>query len=545
MLSYCEELTPEGNFNIEQLDHLGYQKKAGRYYQIDHYVLRGGGPETFEPRFTSHGFRYVRLEGYPGMLGPEKLTGLLIHSDLPETGDFSCSDELINRLQHNIVWSQKGNFLEVPSDCPQREKMGWTGDIQIYAPTACFLMDSAAFLTKWLHDLEADQLDDGLVPHIIPWLPDYPVFGPLGVGGSAAWGDACTIVPWTLHLYYGDERILEQMYPVMKRWLAFIDSRARDHIWRRGMHWGDWLEPGRKPYHYFLPTARKGYVATPFWAFSAALTAKVAALLGKPEEAEHYRALSQKVKQAYLRKYVCRDGRVKPATQGAYVLALAFDMVPAELAPKLAHHLAELVRKNDHHLDTGFPSTAHLCHVLCRYGYEDVAFRLLNQDTIPSWLYQVKQGATTVWEVWDAIRPDKSLHEGMSFNHYAFGAIGDWLYRYVAGISPDEEKPGFKHSLLAPHPGGGLDQARASHHSAYGEISLAWRLKEGKMKVEVRVPPNTIASLRLPGARKHEIREAEAPLETVEGVSRARDGDSAVSLELGSGDYVFRYAFAP
>jgi alpha-L-rhamnosidase len=544
ILSFCEELTPDGNFNIGQLDILDQQKKSGRYYQIDRYVLKGGGPESFEPRFTFHGFRYVRLEGYPGRLDAEKLTGLVIHSALPEAGTFSCSNADVNRLQQNIVWSQKGNFLEIPSDCPQREKMGWTGDIQIYAPTACFLMESAGFLTKWLRDLRSDQLEDGLIPHIIPWLPDYPVFRILGVGGSSAWGDACTVVPWTLYLYYGDARILEEMYEVMKRWLAFIESRAKGHIWRRGMHWGDWLEPGRKPAHYFLPWVRKGYVATPFWALSAHLTAKVAEVLGRPEEASRYRALCRKVKQAYLRKYVRGDGRVRPSTQGAYVLALAFDMVPSELAPKLAGHLAELVRKNDCHLDTGFPSTVHLCHVLCRYGHAELAFALLNQDTIPSWLYQVKRGATTVWEVWDAIRPDGRLHKGMSFNHYAFGAIGDWLYRYVAGIGPDETRPGFKHALLTPHAGGGLGEARARHASPYGEIALAWKIEGGAMRVEVDVPANATATLQLPGARASEATEAGVPIGRAEGISGVREGDGGTSLQLGSGSYAFRYPYA-
>ena len=540
-LSYCEQLTSDGNFNIEQLDLLGYQKKRGRYYQVDRYVLKGDGPETFEPRFTFHGFRYVKLENYPGRLDADDITGLVIRSALPETGTFSCSNQLINQLQHNILWSQKGNFLEIPTDCPQREKMGWTGDVQIYAPTACFLMDSAAFLTKWLRDLEADQCEDGLVPHIIPWLPDYPVFRALGKGGSAAWGDACTAVPWSLYLYYGDQRILEEMYPVMKRWLAFIESRARNYIWKRGMHWGDWLEPGRKAYRYFLPWAKKGHVATPFWARSAELTAKVAELLGKQQEAERYKVLSREVKRAYLRKYVHRDGRVKPPTQGAYVLALAFDMVPPELAPRLAARLAELVGKNDNHLSTGFTSTVHLCQVLCRYGYEDVAFALLTQDTPPSWLYEVKQGATTIWESWDAMRPDGSLQKGISFNHYAFGAIGDWLYRYIAGIQPDETLPGFKHSVLAPHPGAGLEAASATHRSPYGEVSTSWKRSDADMTIDVRVPPNTTAALHLPGARTSEIEEGGDPLEQAEGVSDARDENGGVSLALGSGCYSFRY----
>jgi alpha-L-rhamnosidase len=542
-LAFCEELTPEGNFNGDQLDLLGEQRKLGRYFQVDRYVLKGGGPEVFEPRFTFHGFRYLELSGYPGVPTADKLSALVLHSALPETGTFECSNPLINQLQHNILWSQKGNFLEIPTDCPQREKMGWTGDIQIYAPTACFLMESAGFLTKWLRDLAVDQREDGLVPHIVPWLPDYPVFRNLGQGGSAAWGDACTIVPWTVHLHYGDERILRDLYPVMKRWLGFIESRAKNFIWNRGMHWGDWLEPGRKPWHYFLPWARKGYVATPYWARSAQLTAKVAERLGEESEAARYRELAQKVKQAYRRKYVRRDGRIEPSVQGAYVLALAFDMLPPDLAEKSAAHLAELVRKNGNRLSTGFASTVHLCPVLCRHGYEDLAFALLTQEDDPSWLYQVKQGATSVWETWDVKRPDGSLRKGLSFNHYAFGAVGDWLYRHVAGIRPDEARPGFKHSNLAPHPGGGLHWARASHQSPHGEIGLEWSQRDGRMRVEVCVPPNTTASLRLPRATASEVEEGDGPLDRAEGVSEVRDEEGGATLDLGSGAYVFHYPF--
>jgi alpha-L-rhamnosidase len=490
-LSYCEELTPEGNFNIEQLDVFGYQKRAGRFYQIDRYISKGGA-EVFEPRFTFHGFRYVRIEGYPGELNLNSIKGLVIYSDLSATGDFSCSNSLINQLQHNILRSQKGNFLEVPSDCPQREKMGWTGDIQIYAPTACFLMDCSGFLAKWLQDLKVDQMDNGLVPHIVPWLPDYPVYGPLGVGGSAGWGDACIIVPWTLYRYYGDKKILDEMYDVMKRWIGFVRSRSKNYVWSKGMHFGDWLEPGRKAYYYFLPWAPKGYVATPFFAYSCHLLSKIAQVLGKDNDAHYYHDLSGKVRAAYFKKYIKKDGRVRPSRQGAYVLALVYDMVPHEIGPRLAARLAKMIEDNDYHVDTGFLSTPHLCQVLCDNGYEDIAFRILNQDTIPSWLYEISNGATSVWEAWDCIKANGKLRKGMSFNHYAFGAVGEWLCRYVAGIGLHEESPGYKHVIFSPHPGGGLTEAQAVCQSAHGEIRSAWKLLEGEMTYNIIVP--TISS---------------------------------------------------
>ena len=541
-LSYCEELTPQGNFTIEQLDLLGYQRRSGRFYQIDRYISKGGA-QVFEPRFTFHGFRYVKIEGYPGKLDLSSIKGLVIYSELSRTGDFSCSNHLINQLQQNIHWSQKGNFLEVPSDCPQREKMGWTGDIQIYSSTACFLMDCSGFLVKWLQNLKVDQMDNGLVPHIIPWLPDYPVYGPLGVGGSSGWGDACTIVPWTLYLYYRDKRILGEMYGIMKKWLGFVESRSRNYIWSKGMHWGDWLEPGRKTYYYFLPWAPKGYVATPFFAYSSYLLSKIARVLGKEKEADYYKDLSEKVRAAYLKKYVKKDGRTKPSRQGAYVLALVYDMVPEEMRPKLAAHLAKRVKDNDYHLDTGFLSTPHLCQVLCDNGYEDIAFKVLNQDTIPSWLYEVRKGATSVWEAWDCIKADGKLRKGMSFNHYAFGAVGEWLYRYIAGIGLDEESPGYKHIILSPHPGDGLTEAQAVHQSPYGEIRSAWKLSEGKMTYGITVPANTIATVHLPLSKIDEISENNQPLRNAEGVLKSSQEIGKVTLHIGSGSYEFRYKY--
>jgi len=542
-LSCCEVLTPEGNFSPDQLDLLGYQRRAGRWYQVDRYVLKGEGVEVFEPRFTFHGYRYVKIDA-PGVdVAEDRLRGLVLHSDLEETGEFSCSHPGIDQLQHNIRWSQKGNFLEVPSDCPQREKMGWTGDIQIYAPTACFLMESAGFLGKWLQDLAADQHENGLVPHVIPWPPDYPMFKIVGTGGSSGWGDACTVVPTTLHLYYGDERILAEMYPVMKRWLAFIESRASGRIWRRRMHWGDWLEPGRSTIYYHLPWAPKGYVATPFWAHSAELTARTARILGHDDEAAGFEALAREVKEAYLRQYVRADGRIRPSRQGAYVLALAFDMVPEPMRPRLAGHLADLVRANGCHLDTGFLSTVHLCDVLCRFGHEALAFALLEQETLPSWLYQVRRGATTIWETWDVVRADGRLRKGLSLNHYAFGAVGDWLYRHVAGVGPSAEGPGFRHVRIAPHPGGSLTHARARLRSPYGEVSSSWRIESGHLELEVVVPPNATASVRLPGARLGEVREGGAPLAEAEAVSTSRQSGDDVELEIGSGRYAFRHPY--
>jgi alpha-L-rhamnosidase len=541
VLGHCEELSPEGDLPVDQYDNLGVQKRQGRFIQVDRYVLKGEGEETFEPRFTYHGFRYVRVTGYASALTPETVRARVLQTDLAEVGDFDCSDERVNQLHRNILWSQKGNFIDVPTDCPQREKMGWTGDIQIYAPTAFHLMDAVGLTTKWLLDLKCDQFEDGRIPHVVPWLPDYPVFPRLGSGGSAAWGDACTVVPWTQHVFTGDRRILELLYPVMQRWLAHIETRSRGDLWIRGMHWGDWLEPGREEWQYFLPGARKAYVATPYWVNSLVLAAATAERLGLGDEAAAHRARAERVKQAYRRRFVRGDGRLKPHRQGAYVLALAFDMLEGPAAQKAADWLARLVRENGNRLDTGFASTVHLCPVLCRHGHSDLAFALLEQEAAPSWLYQVKHGATTIWEKWDAKRPDGRLRKGCSFNHYAFGAIGAWLYEYVAGIRPDAEEPGFRHVLLEPHPGGGLTAARARHRSALGTNAVAWRQDGDRMSVEVAVPPNARATLRLPGADASEVCEAGLALADAEGVGAVREEAGDTLVEIGSGEYHFEY----
>jgi alpha-L-rhamnosidase len=309
------------------------------------------------------------------------------------------------------------------------------------------------------------------------------------------------------------------------------------------MHWGDWLEPGRKTYYYFLPWAPKGYVATPFFAHSCQLLSKIAGVLGKENDAEYYWGLSEKVRAAYFKKYVKQNGRVKPSRQGAYVLALAFDMIPREIKPRLAAHLARMIKDKGNHLDTGFLSTPHLCQVLCDNGYEDSAFELLNQDTIPSWLYEVKRGATSVWEAWDCIKADGTLRKGMSFNHYAFGAIGEWLYRYIAGIGLDEENPGGKHIVLSPHPGGGLTEAHASYQSCHGEVKSAWKLLDGRMTYGVVVPANSSATVRLPGAIGSQVSLDNGPLEEAEGVSSVSQETGGVTLRIGSGSYEFRYKY--
>ena len=528
-LRHAEVLDKQGNFYTENL-------RAAR--QTVRYTLKGGGVETYEPHFTFQGFRYVAVEGYPGPLTPESLTGAVIYSDMAPAGEFETSSALINQLQHNIVWGQKGNFLDVPTDCPQRdERLGWTGDAQVFSRTAIFNMDVASFLTKWLRDLAADQAPNGSVPHVIPDV--------LGQGGSAAWADAAVIVPWTMYLTYGDKRILEEQYPSMARWVEFMRQRAGDdYIWAGDFHFGDWLAFATTRSDYPGATTGKDLIATAFFGYSTSLLQRIAQLLSKKDDAARYAELLSKIKTAFRREFVTETGRIGENTQTAYALALYFDLLPDELRPVAAKRLAEEIRSFKH-LTCGFVGTSYLPHVLSRYGYMEEAYFLLNREQYPSWLYPVKQGATTIWERWDGQKPDGTFQDkGMnSFNHYAYGAIGDWMYRIMAGIEVDPAQPGYKHILIQPRPGGGFTSVKASHKSMYGNVSSAWKLDGGAFDLAVEIPPNTTATVRLPNAQPAKVTESGKPLATGNGITAVRQDGDFVVVETGSGRYRFVYPF--
>ncbi len=525
-LRHAEVLDQDGNLYTANL-------RSAR--QTDTYVLKGEGEEIFEPHFTFHGFRYVAVDGYPGEPTLDSITGIVIHSDLEPTGSFECDYPPLNQLQHNIVWGQKGNFLDVPTDCPQRdERLGWTGDAQVFSRTACFNMNAAGFFAKWLRDLAVEQYPDGRVPHVIPDV--------LGDGGSAAWADAVTICPWTLYLCYGDKRILRELYPAMKAWVGYVEREAGDsYLWTTGSHFGDWLAYNSPDPSGTSAVTDHDLIATAFFARSADILSRVARVLGEEQDARYYADLVRKIREAFMAEFVTPNGRVANNTQTAYVLALAFDLLPAGLRPEAARRLVADIRKRDNHLTTGFVGASYLCPTLSDNGHHDVAYDLLFQETYPSWLYPLTWGATTVWERWDGIRPDGSFQDpGMnSFNHYAYGAIGDWLYREVAGIDIDPTAPAYKHVLIHPHSGGKLRHVRATHRSPYGPIHSEWTLDDENFELRITLPANTTATVRLPGARLDAVRESGRPLEGAEGVKQAcQDGDEVV-IELGSGHYRF------
>jgi alpha-L-rhamnosidase len=533
-LRHAEVLDKAGNFYTENL------RKAKATLR---YMLKGAGAETFEPHFTFFGFRYVAVDGFPGELTKDALTGVVVHSDMARAGEFVTGKPLVDQLQHNILWGQKGNFLDVPTDCPQRdERLGWTGDAQAFSRTAAFNMDVASFFTKWLKDLAADQFESGSVPHVVPnVLPDFEGREP---GGAAGWADAAVIVPWNMYLVYGDERILETQYDSMVRWVEFERKRAGDDlVWTGDFHFGDWLAyaaTGMAANDYPGATTGKDLIATAFFAHSTDLLQRTALVLGKREDAARYGDQLARIKRAFRREFVTEAGRVGEGTQTAYVLALQFDLLPEELRKVAARRLAEEVRERKH-LTTGFLGTPYLCHVLSRYGYLDEAYLLLNREEYPSWLYPVKQGATTIWERWDGQRPDGTFQttEMNSFNHYAYGAIGDWMYRVLAGIEIDESAPGYRHVLVQPRPGGGFTRAKASHETMFGTVSSAWTLEGGRFELAVLVPANTRATVRLPGAKLADVTESGRALAGANGVTgQKQDGDGVV-VEVGSGRYTF------
>jgi alpha-L-rhamnosidase len=532
-LRHAEVLDQQGNFYTANL-------RAAK--QTLQYTLKGDGVEIYEPHFTFMGFQFVAVEGWPGEPTLDSLTGVVIHSDIPSTGAFECSNPLINQLQHNIVWGQKGNFVDVPTDCPQRdERLGWTGDAQVFIRTACFNRDVAGFFTKWLADLAAEQHPNGAVPMVIPDPMKRSQFG-RAAGGSAAWADAATICPWTIYLCYGDTRILEQQYASMAAWVGYMAGQAGDRcLWTTGFHFGDWLDYRGRGGFDTTPMTDKELIASAFFAYSTSLLQKAAHVLGKTDDAAKYAELLGRIKAAWNAEFVSANGRIGPNSQTSYVLALYFDLLPEALRPVAASRLADEVRRFGYHLTTGFVGTPYLCHVLSRFGHTDLAYELLNQESYPSWLYPVKKSATTIWERWDGIKPDGSFQDaGMnSFNHYAYGAIGDWMYRVVAGIDTADDGAGYKHVLIQPQPGGGLTHASASLRSPYGEIVSAWQLTDADFRLQVTVPPNAVATVRIPAGGLAQVTESGQPLDRALGVASARVEAGAAVVEVGAGRYAF------
>lgn len=528
-LWHAEVLDKKGNFYIENLRNAK---------QLNEYTLAGKGEEIFEPHFTFQGFRYIKISGYPGPVLLDHFEGVVVYSDMEKTGTFECSNPLVNQLQHNIQWGQRGNFVDVPTDCPQRdERLGWTGDAQAFSRTAAFNFNVQNFFAKWLLDLAADQNPNGSIPHVVP-----NALNP-GASASAGWADAGTIIPWNMYWIYGDKSFLERQYPSMKLWLKYMQDSSKNYLWNKGFHFGDWL-------FYSIGDDRDGksavtdkyLIAQCFFANSVQLMINTAAVLNKMDDVQFYTDLLAKVKTAFQNEYVTANGRMISGTQTAYVLALQFDMLPPSLRPYAVNQLVNNIKSYHYHITTGFLGTPYICHVLSKYGQADVAYKLLFQDTYPSWLYPVKMGATTIWERWDGIKPDGDFQTASmnSFNHYAYGAIGDWMYRSVAGIEIEME--GYKKSIIRPTLTDALNFASAGTATPYGSIRSGWYRNEGGVEFSIEIPANTSSTVILPTAELTRLTIDGISISSSEYGQKAIIVDKEVKIALGSGKYTIRLA---
>ena len=490
-----------------------------------------GRRRSYLSEFSYFGFRYVKVTGWPGEVDPDAFESVAIYSDMRTTGGFECSDARVNQLFSNSLWGQKSNFVDIPTDCPQRdERMGWTGDAQIFCATASLNMNTDAFFRKYLRDLALEQAVDGYVPVVVPNILRATGIWQVPITG---WGDAATIIPWTLYRHYGDTAVLEAQYPSMKAWVDFMhgcDDKGVDRYYQFSL--GDWLAQDTKDPDNLFGLTPTNLISTAYYALSARIVAQTARLLGKTEDAEYYADLERRVTEAFRREYVSENGRVISETQTAQAVALHFGLLKPEQRPVAAEHLAERLRIDHVRLTTGFIGTPYLCPALSENGLNEYAYALLLQPECPGWLYEVEKGATTVWERWNSIREDGSFGPVSmnSMNHYAFGAVCEWLYRYVAGINPTEQGPGFKHSLLRPLPNSQLRYAAARVETPYGTLRSGWQLTDRGIELEFEIPFNATAQIVLPDADGAEVLENGSPVR----------GDTFLR---GSG--VWRYAYVP
>ncbi|HXC97828.1 MAG TPA: family 78 glycoside hydrolase catalytic domain [Verrucomicrobiae bacterium] len=517
-LRHAEMLNPDGTL---------YTQNLRGAPSVDHYTCQGGDVEIWQPRFTFHGFRYIELTGLTGEPAKDAVTGIVIGSDTPRTGEFACSDPRINQLQSNIQWGQRGNYISVPTDCPQRdERLGWMGDAEVFIRTACYNSDVEAFFTKWLVDVDDGQSPAGAFSNVSPNTSR-------DVGGVPAWADAGVICPWTIYEMYGDKRVLERHLPAMIKWVDYMqlhsDGLIRDKD--RGEDFGDWLS--------INANTPKDLIGTAFFANSAHLVAESCHVLGREAEADKYDQLFADIKTAFNKRYVAADGHIQGNTQCAYAMALKFELLPEDLRPKAAEYLEEDIKAKGGHLSTGFVGVSYLLPVLTRAGKADTAYGLLQQDTFPSWLFSVKHGATTIWERWDGWTPEKGFQDpGMnSFNHYSLGSCGEYLFGYIGGIRP--ASPGFKTILIDPVIRDGLTWANTSFDSIHGKISTAWKLEGKRLMLEVEVPANTTATVCIPTRNIAGITENGQLVENAEHVKFLRQEGGKAFFEVGSGGYKF------
>lgn len=504
-----------------------YVANLRRAQATDIYTAAGEQVEIFEPQFTLHGFRYMEVAGYPGDLSEADVVARVVHSDTPWTGRFECSDPMINQLQSNIAWGQRGNFVAVPTDCPQRdERLGWLADAQIFAPTASRNADVSAFFARWMRDVVDGQDDDGAFRDVAPVIT-------LHREGAPAWGDAGVIIPWHLWRTYGDRDALERSFDAMVAWVAHIKRHNSDLRWRHrtGNSYGDWLQVDA--------STPRDVLATAYFARSAAIVARAAEVLGRSDVAVEHEHLHAAIRAAFIESYVTEDGHVEGGTQTAYLLALAFGLLPPELVGAAVERLAADIEKRNYKLSTGFVGVALLCPVLAEHGRADLAYALLQQEEFPSWGYSIRHGATTIWERWDGWTEHAGFQSPAmnSFNHYSLGSVGDWLFGRVAGIDQTPESVAYRELLLRPLPGGRLTWAQAEQETARGHVACGWSIANGRITVIASVPPGSTALLEIPTPDPSSVRERDAPAAERPGVLGVQPSATGVTLRLASGRY--------
>ncbi|HOL31649.1 MAG TPA: family 78 glycoside hydrolase catalytic domain [Anaerohalosphaeraceae bacterium] len=518
VIRHAERLNPDGTI---------YTANLRSAAATDTYICKGGRTEIWQPYFTFHGFQYVELTGLDSKPALDAVVGLALSSNTPAAGTIECSDAVVNKIQSNAVWTQRANFIDIPTDCPQRdERLGWTGDAQVYINTACYHNDVQAFFTKWLTDLTDAQRADGQFPMVAP-------LKVAGDDGGPAWADAGVICPWTIYKMYGDKRIIETHYEAMKKFIAFCKNRCTSDLLPPAQFhcFGDWLNIG--------DDTPRDVIYTAYFGCSTKLLAQMAEALDKPQEAAEYQNLFEQIKASFCRAYVQPDGRIKGDSQTAYVLAIAYELLDAQMQAKAAAHLVRRIEECGWHLSTGFVGTKDLMLVLAKIGRNDVAYRLLHNDTFPSWGFSVKHGATSIWERWNGWTPEQGFGdpEMNSFAHYSFGAVCQWMFENIGGIQTDG--PAFGHILLKPQPGGTLQWAKTAYNSIRGPIRTAWEIRDGRFICEVSIPPNTTATLYLPAAGHQAVYESNKPISEAEGILAVSHQPGAVIAELESGDYRF------
>ncbi len=523
-----ETLDQDGNVYTENL-------RAAKAAFV--YYCRGGEREEFCPHFTYMGFRYVYIAASPCEMRAEDLKACALYSRMEQTGYFHCSNEDLNRLWSNITWGLKSNFLDIPTDCPQRdERLGWTGDAQIFCRTASYIMNTYLFFEKWLKDVAADQTPEGGVPHIVPDIVT-PYIGKVhdwllsqGTHSAAGWADVAVLNPWNLYLTFGDEQILRDQYESMKAWIRFMESHGDGVTWDYRLQFGDWVALDAEEGSYYGATPTELTCAA-YYAYSTGIFAKIAGILGVEEDAAYFGALAEQARKGFGERYFDPETKgMRVQTQTAHIIALYFDLTPEEYRTQTVKELLDLLAAEDGHLVTGFLGTPYFTHVLSGNGHLKEAYELLLKEDFPSWLYQVKQGASTVWEHWDGMRPDGSMWspDMNSFNHYAYGAVGEWMVRVMAGLELQEREPGYHRTLLYPRPGGRLASVTGRYESRYGTVGCGWKLAGNRLEVSYQIPANTRADIRL----DHVVSVAD-----FDGMEYHVDEKGTLTAETGSGQY--------